>query len=65
MFTKPTLLALASGALRLWFTYAVWKRFGWLVTLHTVVAGLLLGPGPIKANTLAIPPVRAPWPRPA
>ena len=43
MFTTSTLLAVASGALRLGLTYAVWKRFGWLVTLPPVVAGLILG----------------------
>ena len=43
MFTTSTLLAIASGAIRLGLTYAFWKSFGWLVTLPPAVAGLLLG----------------------
>ena len=59
MFTTSTLLALASGALRLGLTYAVWKRFGWLVTLPPVVAGLILG---LAALPDLLKPI--PWPIP-
>ena len=59
MFTTSTLLALASGALRLGLTYAVWKRFGWFVTLPPVVAGLILG---LAALPDLLKPI--PWPLP-
>ena len=59
MFTTSTLLAIASGALRLGLTYAFWKRFGWLVTLPPVVSGLLLG---LAALPDLLKPI--PWPLP-
>jgi hypothetical protein len=42
MLTTSTLLALAGGAIRVGLTYALWRRFGWLVTLPPVVAGLIV-----------------------
>ena len=59
MFTTSTLLALASGALRLWLTYAVWKRSGWLVTLPPVLAGLIIGLAVLPDLLKPIP-----WPLP-
>ena len=59
MFTTSILLAIASGALRLGLTYAFWKRFGWLVTLPPVVAGLLLGLATLPDLLKPIP-----WPLP-
>ena len=59
MFTTSTLLAIASGAIRLGLTYAFWKSFGWLVTLPPAVAGLLLG---LAALPDLLKPI--PWPLP-
>ena len=59
MFTTSTLLAIASGAVRLGLTYAFWKSFGWLVTLPPAVAGLLLG---LAALPDLLKPI--PWPLP-